>query len=324
MTLSEVPVHSMHDAPTRPLWVIGSGGFLGSAIVRYSESFGFTNFSARSIPWRDPALRLQSLTTNAQEFANFTKGAEALIVWAAGQGGVAAREDEGSSEFGSFSDFCTVMAELPELFGSSVVVCSSAGGVYGGSTSPPFTVATTPKPINAYGSEKIRIEELAADRLLPQYRLQVARITNLYGAWPGSRQGLVNRLCTAAVIREPLQIYVTLDTVRDYIDVADAAKILLAEVEHILRMHPGSSSETFIVGSGNAVSVGEVIATVTEVSRRRIPISFAESEYRDLQPKDLRVVPTWIKHGLSISPVELAVGVKRLIDSLVTQPRWTQ
>lgn len=312
----------MQAAPTRPLWVIGSGGFLGSAIVRHSESFGFANFSARSVPWRDPALRLQSLAANAKEFSNFTQGAEALIIWAAGQGGVASSEDEGSSEFDSFSDFCAVMAELPEIFGSSVVVCSSAGGVYGGSTSPPFTVTTTPKPINAYGSEKIRIEELGADRLLPQFRLHIARITNLYGAWPGLRQGLVNRLSTAAVIREPLQIYVTLDTVRDYLDVADAAKILLAEVENVLRINPGSSSEKFIIGSGNAVSVGEVIATVTEVSRRKIPISFAESEYRDLQPKDLRVIPTWIEHGLSVSPVELAVGVKRLIDSLVTQPRW--
>ena len=119
MTFSEVPVHSMHDAPTRPLWVIGSGGFLGSAVVRYSESFGFTNFSARSIPWRDPALRLQSLTTNAQEFANFTKGAEALIVWAAGKGGVelGGKGFEGDFSFGDEAD--GVAFELEEAAGGS-------------------------------------------------------------------------------------------------------------------------------------------------------------------------------------------------------------
>ena len=315
----------MSEFLERPIWVIGSGGFLGSALVRQSKSMGMSSFQHLSIPWNDATQRPHALSMLTQEFAEYARGGDPVIIWAAGQGGVAASENLENSEYNSFSEFCTALNVVPELCGSTVVVCSSAGGVYGGSSSPPFSVTTPPRAINTYGDEKLRIEQLAESRLAVKHRLRIARITNLYGAWPGKRQGLVNRLCTAAVIREPLQIYVTLDTVRDYIDVADAASILLNEVadSDSIRAETGTS-EKFIIGSGKATSVGEVISTVTEVSRRKIPISFAESEYRELQPKDLRVVPTWEQKGLPMSPVELAVGVKRLIDSLVTQPRWVQ
>jgi len=308
---------------SRPLWVIGSGGFLGSTLVRFASSLGFTNFPSGQVPWNNPLERKRSLQTNAVEFAAFAQGADATIIWAAGQGGVASQPRPEASEFAAFSDLVEVLTGSEALLGSQFVICSSAGGVYGGSAAPPFTVDTAPVAINAYGQEKIDIENFAESRLLPDYRLVVARITNLYGAWPGVRQGLVNRLCTAAVIREPIHIYVSLETLRDYIDVNDATQILLTEIQYRINSPTANLIDKCLVGSGRTTSVGEVIATVTNVSRRKIPISSSDLAYKDLQPKDLRVVPTWIEHGLDYLPIELPAGVKRLVDSLVTAPRWT-
>lgn len=308
-----------------PLWVIGSGGFLGSSIARYSKPHGFTPFPAGKVSWSDPQRRKVQLHSIASEFTDFSQGAKATIIWAAGQGGVTTQPQAISSEIAAFSDFVDVMTKSNELFGAQIIVCSSAGGVYGGSSGVPFSLHTDTVAINSYGEEKIKVEHLSAAQLANEYQILVARITNLYGAWPGLRQGLVNRLCTAAVIREPLQIYVSLDTIRDYLDVEDAAQLILLEAKNFSRQTgEGTPSPSIaIVGSGRATSLGEVIATVTDVSRRRIPISLADLAYKDLQPKDLRVVPTWIERGINYNPIELSVGVKRLIDSLVTQPRWT-
>jgi len=217
-----------------------------------------------------------------------------------------------------------VLENSPKLSGCQIVICSSAGGTYGGSESPPFTLSTIPIAINPYGREKLQIEEMATKLLLANYRVLIARITNLYGAWPGSRQGLVNRLCTAAVTREPIQIYVSLDTVRDYIDVEDTARIILLEADYARNQHQHgiASVDWCVVGSGIPASVGEVMATVSAISRKKIPISLADLEFKNLQPRDLRVVPTWIARGINYTPLDLPAGVKRLVDSLVTQPRW--
>lgn len=308
----------------RPLWVIGSGGFLGSGLLRVSTESGYENFLDSKISWTDPLERKEDLRVNASRFFDFTQGAQGTIIWSAGQGGVTAQGDKRTSEISAFLDFVKVLENFPELFGSQIVICSSAGGAYGGSQSPPFTLSTIPIAINPYGQEKLHIEEVAAKVLLAKYRVLIARITNLYGAWPGSRQGLVNRLCTAAVTREPIQIYVSLDTVRDYIDVEDAASIILLEAAYARDQDQRGigSLNWCLVGSGVPTSVGDVMTTVTSISRKKVPISLADLEYKNLQPRDLRVLPTWIEHGINYSPVSLPTGVKRLVDSLVTQPRW--
>lgn len=305
------------------LWIIGAGGFLGSTLANLSAEAGLTNFPSSTISWNDPVQRQKELEKNVSDFAAFAKGNQATVIWAAGKGGVASQQQEEISEWSAFSDFVSVMEKTSELFGSQIVICSSAGGVYSGSASPPFTIDTPPVAINAYGQEKIDIEEIAVARLATQYQILLARLTNLYGPWRGNRQGLVNRLCTAAITREPIQIYVTLDTSRDYIEVSDAAQILFGEIEFCARQSISHGVHMCLVGSGRTTSVGEVIATVTNVGRRKIPISLADLTYKDLQPKDLRVVPTWIGRRLPYSPLELPVGTKRLFDALVTSPRWS-
>jgi UDP-glucose 4-epimerase len=294
---------------------LGQGGFLGNAIARCANLNGYSVFEASSIPWNEPPQRLGALTQHAGAFGEFSTDSGPTVIWAAGADGVGKREEEGEVE--SFTDFVRSISSTHSLHGARVVLCSSAGGVHSASINPPFSITTPVAAGNKYGANKIAIEEMAKAELSTVFDVHIARITNLYGPWPGPRQGLINRMCTAAATRKALQIYVPLDTVRDYIYVSDAAELLLLES---VAAEPGLSLS--LIGSGENSSVGEVIKTVTNVTHRKVPISLAYLESTKLQPRDLRMNPSWQEQNLGFAPIPLAEGVKRLFDSLVTVPRW--
>jgi UDP-glucose 4-epimerase len=304
----------------RSMWILGRGGFLGTAIAREAARGGYSVFPQKTIPWNSPSQRQSVLKATAQEFSAFARDTTPTIVWAAGSEGVAISDTNVTSERDSFADFVSVLSQVDTLFGATVVVVSSAGGVFSGSPTPPFSCDSPVQAINEYGRNKIAIEEMVFAELNSQYRVHVARITNLYGPWSGPRQGLINRLCTAAATREALQIYVPLDTVRDYIYVSDAARLLLLEID--LAQNSEASPSISLIGSGENSSIGTVINTVAHVSHRKIPVTMAQVGVTQLQPRDLRMQPSWSERELSFEPSTLAQGVKKLFDSLVTVPRW--
>ena len=113
--------------------------------------------------------------------------------------------------------------------------CSSLrrpGGVYAGSSGPPFTEESAVAPLAPYGHQKLRIEATAAERSLSVHGVPtvVGRLTNVYGPGQdlGKAQGLVSQLAKASILRKPISLYVSLDTIRDYIFVDDAAAVIVA------------------------------------------------------------------------------------------------
>ena len=299
------------------MWILGQGGFFGSAIAHAAIHQHVNIFPHSKIPWNSPGDRAFALKELAQQFSDVAPEAPAPIIWAAGSEAVGKKQLAHCSELDAFQDFVQAISSIEKLKGSTVAIVSSAGGVLGGSPSPPFDIHTPVHAINQYGQDKIVIEELGTSRLSSDFRVHIARMTNLYGPWSGPRQGLINRLCTAAASREALQIFVPLDTVRDYIYVTDAARLLLLEIDADL---PSIS----LIGSGENNSVGTVISTVSHVARRKVPITLAQLAISPLQPKDLRMHPSWLDRGLHFTPMPLSQGVKLLFDSLVTVPRWNQ
>jgi len=306
------------------MWILGHGGFLGSALARQAIAHGYKVFPRFTVPWADPAARSLVLNDMAEQFAVFACEKDSTIIWAAGAQGVANSQGGFSPELDSFHDFVNAIMRVHGLQGATVAIVSSAGGVYSGSAEPPFNSASPVNAINQYGLNKIAIEEIAATQLTENFRVQIARVTNLYGPWPGLRQGLINRLCTAAATREALQIYVPLDTVRDYIYVDDAAQLLLLELDFARSSSPAGQLSVSLIGSSENSSIGSVIDTVTHVTHRKVPVTMARLAAAQLQARDLRMHPSWIVRGIPFTPMPLAQGVKRLFDSLVTLPRWTQ
>lgn len=304
----------------RTLWILGRGGFLGSTVSRKAPGFAFDLFTHDAIPWDQSTMRAGRFHSISQEFAHFSEGTDATIIWAAGSQGVLDSSVNASSELESFYDFVNAISSVHELHGSSITIVSSVGGVYGGSSNPPFSVKSEVRAINQYGRDKIAIEEYSREQLSQLFNVHISRLTNLYGPWAGPRQGLINRMCTAAATREALHIYVPLNTVRDYIHVTDAAELLLFEA--IEKNSLDRQYSISLIGSGESSSVGQVIDTIAHVTHRKVPISIAEMPETQLQPRDLRVSPSWHMSQADFSPIRLATGVKNLFDIIVAVPRW--
>ena len=115
------------------------------------------------------------------------------------------------------------------------------------------------------------------------------RITNLYGkAQDASNgQGLISTIARTYVTATPASIYVSLDTLRDYIYVEDCASIVSAG---LLRLDTVPAGQTVlkIVGAMTATSIAAIIGEYSRLRRKR-PLVVIRAGSAVGQAPDLRV-----------------------------------
>ena len=80
----------------------------------------------------------------------------------------------------------------------------------------------------------------------------IGRITNVYGPGQnlGKAQGLISQLGKAYLLRQPISLYVSLDTTRDYIFVDDCARMIIAAVDDLRGTRDPGTAVVKIIGSG--------------------------------------------------------------------------
>ena len=170
-------------------------------------------------------------------------------------------------------------------------------------------------PLAPYGREKLLQEELvvkfAATRRVD---VLVGRFSNLYG--PGQTlskpQGLVAHVGRAALLREPVSIWVPLDTIRDYLFAADAGRMAAAAIERredARRRGEQAGVTTKIFASEVETTVASVLAAWRQALRRPLRVALGSSTVGTLQPRvlsfrsrvwpDLRGQPTLFPLGVA-------------------------
>ena len=126
--------------------------------------------------------------------------------------------------------------------------------------------------------------------------LLVGRLANLYG--PGQDldkpQGLVSQLCRAQLTRQPLTVYVPLDTMRDYLFVDDAAAMAVAGLGAVT---PSGRRALKVLASERSTTVGAVLGDLHRVTRRRPPVVLGVSPRSRRQVRDLRLRSVAWPHG---------------------------
>ena len=312
-------------------WVLGRGGLLGSHVtqaIREARLHQLWCPEGEPLSWPDTQGLEVGLTTAIRAFlAQVAAGSYRSwsIFWCAGAGVVGSSPAELDAESLNWELFLSRLAsELstsPRLqaLPGRVFLASSAGGVYAGNPERPLTESSAPCPVSPYGHAKLRqeraLEEWVARR--PGVSTLTGRISNLYG--PGQNldkpQGLISHMSRCLIHRQPIHIYVPMDTIRDYLFVEDAARAIVRWMKRL---------DEEGVCSGRALRVLKICASETEttiaglvgvfqhLARRRLRVVFAAQPADGQQPARLQFRSTvWADEPVRVE-TSLLAGIDRL------------
>jgi UDP-glucose 4-epimerase len=278
-----------------PTWVVGARGLLGSHVVAALHRRRVPVLAA-PVPWADPASARAALSEGVQRLEAAADGGPWRLAWCAGAGVVATAAQAMDLERAAFVHLLDELAARPGLAGcGAMFLASSAGGVYAGSSaSPPFTEESSVGALVAYGSTKLAMEDdLTGFAAATGTAALIGRIANLYG--PGQdlskAQGLVSQLSKVHLTRQPLSIYVSLDTLRDYVYAGDVGDLVAAALESLRARTAGQDVPVVVkvVASGSSVTIGSLIGSSTRLHRSRPRVVVKAPQERSGQIRDLRL-----------------------------------
>ncbi len=182
------------------------------------------------------------------------------------------------------------------------IVFSSSCTVYGEPDDNPVTENSPIKPATSpYGNTKQISEEIIEDVIHSgaPFKSVILRYFNPVGAHPsaligelpnGVPQNLIPYLTQTAIgIRKELAVfgddYNTPDgsCIRDFINVVDLAKAHVTAVERLIEDKCATPVEIFNLGTGNGVSVLELINTFEEATGVKVPYRIAPRREGDIE-----------------------------------------
>ncbi len=193
------------------------------------------------------------------------------------------------------------LIELMRRYNRQNIIFSSSCTVYGEPDAQPVTEATPRKEATSpYGNTKSMSEDILRDSMRTYEGLRgiALRYFNPIGAHPsaligelpqGVPQNLVPYITqTAAGLRECLSIfgddYPTPDgsCIRDYIDVVDLAQAHVVAVSRLIEGRNADDYEVFNIGTGNGVSVLELVRRFEAVNGVKINYKVAPRRAGDI------------------------------------------
>lgn len=308
-------------AEAAPVWVLGARGMIGRALTEALAAP--TGGAARSVwtadmPWQQEGAVGAALQRGALEYHTVLEGRAPTVVWAAGTAVI------GSEPAAHVRELAALRALLEALSGAFIatgstghlLLVSSAGGVYAGSGGAPFDERTHPVPLSEYGRSKLLQEEVAirsTDDL--GWTTSIGRVANVYGLRQSvtKQQGIVSRLCRAAVFGEAVDIFVPESTTRHYVHARDVGRMLVRQLE--AASDEPASVRLRIISAGPAVSLRRLVDTVTEAAGHDLPVEFRTSVRAEDHGIDLRFESIHADATL-VDPVPLRTGVEELLEAL--------
>lgn len=153
-----------------------------------------------------------------------------------------------------------------------VIFASTGGAIYGENSSENVKETTTPLPVSPYAIGKLTIEHYLRyfDRKFGLKGL-VFRISNPYGERQSliSKQGVIPIFLQHIAKDEPITVLGDGSMVRDYIYVKDVAKMIAGSFET-------ATKDLYNIGSGQGLSVNDLVETMRHITGRPIEIKHAD------------------------------------------------
>ena len=301
-------------------WVIGSGGLLGSALCRALRNNGAALFiPAERFSWGNALLLKAQLAGAVQSFAEQTRNfSQWQIYWAAGVGNMGSAADVLTPETDAFAHLLNLIEIQPELSTThgTLTLASSAGAIYAGCMDEIINDDTHTLPTTPYAHEKLRQEGLLRAFALKNNTISalLARISTLYG--PGSaigkQQGLITHIARCLLQNKPIQIYVPLDTIRDYITADDAAAMLVVE-SRATSQRPGVY--TRIVASEQPTTIAEIVSIYKRITRRNPRIVTSASKLSSVYSRCIQFRTKAISENARVHRTSLFLGIAQVMSA---------
>ena len=282
-----------------------------------------------AIAWSTPSAGAADLRQQAGSFLRAAGDRPWSVAWCAGAGvmGTAGRALE--LELVALRETLDGLAAAPQGRDGAFFFASSAGGVYAGVGTPPYDESSPVHPLAAYGQAKLDAEALVTAWSVGSGTPSlIGRIGNIYG--PGQNlakaQGLISQIARSHLTGQPLSIYVSLDTLRDYLFAPDCADLI---VEGLARLRQEQSATaptvvTKILASQRAITIGAVLGEMRRIFKRSPRIVLGASAESALQVRDLslrsRVWPELDRRTLTPLPAGFAATAADLQRKL--QAGW--
>jgi UDP-glucose 4-epimerase len=270
-------------------WVIGSGGLLGSALLRRLQArTDELHQPTPGLNWADTFRLHAGLDVALASFAHGAAKADAWeIYWAAGVGAMGSAAFELERETAAWKHLLqqiaanAVLADRP----GRIVLASSAGAIYAGLRLDVISEDSPEAPTTPYAFAKLEQEHALRQFAAGGHRAVTiaARISTLYGPGQayGKRQGLIAHIARSIVRNRPVQIFVPFDTVRDYITADDAASLMIGTT----RVSTEAGMVMRIVASERPTTIAEIVSTFRRVARRPPLIATSASGLSALYPR---------------------------------------
>jgi UDP-glucose 4-epimerase len=299
------------------LWVVG-GGLLGShlrrALDRHVPNARLWDSVPAHFSWTDPPRLAEELSRAVANFAVAVRaeGGAWACLWCAGAGVLSSSAAELEPEWSAWTRLLDLLGE--HLAGpsggmpGSIFLASSAGGLYGGSVGEPLTEHTPPQPLSAYGAHKLRMEGAlqAWTEGFPNVSGLIGRISSLYG--PGQNlhkpQGIISHLSRCLIYRHPVNIYVPLDTRRDYLLADDCAHQVAASLGRLMTERPRSIVKIF--ASEGLTSLARIVGIFFRMAKHRPLIV---SQPRGRQPTSMKLRSEVWRNLKGLRQTDLATGI---------------
>lgn len=314
-------------------WVIGRGGLLGQSL---EAAIGETmdGIGSGALLWRPPEPITWSthnpgakgLREHVDEFLTAAGQRPWSVAWCAGAGVMGTSAKALQLELVALGETLDALAGAgPSHRDGAIFFASSAGGVYAGVGAPPYDESSPVRPLAAYGQAKLDAEVLVtawSDQTgMPSL---IGRIANLYG--PGQNlakaQGLISQMCRAHLTGQPLSVYVSLDTLRDYLFAPDCAGLIVDGLARLRREQSARSPRvtTKILSSQRAITIGAVLGEMRRIFKSSPRIVLGASAVAAVQARDLslrsRVWPELDRRSLTPFPVGVANTAAALLRQL--------
>src|SRR5215217_6997870 len=189
------------------------------------------------------------------------------------------------------------------LFASSAAVYPDRRG--------PIDETCPPQPFDLYGRTKLEGERLVAEfTAKTRTRCIVPRIFNVVGRRETNRHVVPELVGQLRRRDKPVRLG-NMDSRRDYTDVLDVAAAL-----HGLLSASDRGADTFNLGSGNSVSVSELVQICEEILSRPIEIQVDSGRFRTTDRAELVADPSLLRETTGWKP---ARSLKETVAELLTE-----